>query len=66
MMQLTKNFTYDQIEHWTFKYSSYGTYVIGIKFGEQGAKTMEMLNCEEVFDMLNGVAVARQYIYGEL
>ncbi len=35
------------------------------KLGERELKTLGMLNCGEIFDIANGLPVARRWIYGE-
>jgi len=38
---------------------------ITTKLGQHEVKTLMMKNCQQIFDISNGLAVARQQIYGE-
>ncbi|KAI5624618.1 ryanodine receptor 3 isoform X1 [Silurus asotus] len=45
--------------------SSKGIHAIETKRGEHDAETLDLLNCEGIFDISDGAAVARRQIYGE-
>jgi len=40
--------------------------VITSKLGQHEGKTLRMLNCEQIFDISNGLTVALQQIYDEI
>ncbi len=50
---------------WNLKYSSQDFQHTSTKLGERDLKTLGMLNCGGIFDILNGLPVARRWIYGE-
>ena len=50
---------------WNLMYSSYRIHPIPTKLGQREVKTLRMLNCGRIFDISNGLAVARKRIYGE-
>ncbi len=45
---------------WNLKFSSQVFQQMSTKLGEYDLKTLGMQNCEEIFDILNGLTVARQ------
>ncbi len=50
---------------WNLKYSSQDFQHTSIKPGERDLKTLGMLNCGGIFDISNGLPVARRLSYGE-
>jgi len=50
---------------WNLIYVFQGIHLIATKLGQHEAKRLRMLNCERIFDILNGLAVARQQINGK-
>lgn len=45
-----------------FFFPSKGIHAILTKLGKNDAKTLKMLNCEGIFDILNNVAMARELL----
>ncbi len=50
---------------WNLKYSSQDFQHTSTKPGERDLKTLGMLNCGGIFDISNGLPVARWWSYGE-
>ncbi len=50
---------------WNLKYSSQDFQQMSTKLSECDLKTLEMLKCRGIFDILNGLPVARRWSYGE-
>jgi hypothetical protein len=50
---------------WNLIYSSEAIVSIIAKLGQHEENISRMLNCERIFDISNGLAVAKQRIYGE-
>ncbi len=50
---------------WNLKYSSQDFQHTSTKPGERDLKTLGMLNCGGIFDISNGLPVARRWSYGE-
>ena len=50
---------------WNLKYSSEVFNPFATKLGEHDLKTLRMKNCEGIFDISNGLPVARHGTYGE-
>ncbi len=50
---------------WNLKYSSQDFQHTSTKPGERDLKTLGMLNCGGIFDISNGLPVARRWRYGK-
>ncbi len=50
---------------WNLIYSSEDYHPIATKLGEHDLKTLGTQNCQDIFDISNGLPVARRWIYGE-
>ncbi len=50
---------------WNLKYSSQDFQHTSTKPSERDLKTLGMLNCGGIFDISNGLPVARRWSYGE-
>ncbi len=50
---------------WNLIYSSEVYHPIATKLGEHDLKTLGTQNCQDIFDISNGLPVARRWIYGE-
>jgi hypothetical protein len=56
---------FEKRTQWNLKYSSQRIPPIATKLGQHDVKTLSMKNCRQIFDISNGLAVARKRNDGE-